>query len=306
MSDQASLRYAVIFRTHFWDAFAQRQFDRLRSRVSRGDIYVVVDETSHPVPNIPHDRILPVTEAGLLAMGFAAAGEGNLLWYNGDYPLYRFVEEHGDYEYYLQLEYDVVFNTDIDALVARAAADHVDFVGLTKGEPTPEWYWRDSCAEVYELDQVEHQLICVSLFSNRALRYLWQRRLELSEAYRRGEIASWPMCEGFIPTELALGGYKSAELSDYGSTATYDHWPPYLEADLHEWDDQPFVHPVLDQPRYIGSLFKYKIGLSGYLQPNSLFHQKLRRLPPAVYVGVLARSFAEKTVRTLRGARGSA
>ncbi len=38
--------YAVIFRTHFWDAFAQRQFDRLASTVKTGHLYVLVDETT--------------------------------------------------------------------------------------------------------------------------------------------------------------------------------------------------------------------------------------------------------------------
>ncbi|MDQ2763267.1 MAG: hypothetical protein M3Y22_07155, partial [Pseudomonadota bacterium] len=154
--------------------------------------------------------------------------------------------------------------------------------------------------------QVEHQLICVSLFSNRALRHLWQRRLALSEAYRLGSIKSWPMCEGFIPTELAQGGFECAELSQFGSTETYDHWPPYLEADLGEWADRPFIHPVLDQPRYISSLFKYQVGLRGYLRPNSLLHRKLRRLPTATYLKVLVESFTAKTLRTLRGALGLA
>ena len=133
--------YAVIFRTHFWDDFAQRQFDRLLARVGAGDVYVLVDETNGRVEGIRHDRVVRVTEQDMLDMGLPRAGTGNLLWFNGDYPLYRFLELHGAYDYYLQLEYDVVLNTDIDALVGRAAADGVDFIGLTKGEPVEEWAW---------------------------------------------------------------------------------------------------------------------------------------------------------------------
>jgi hypothetical protein len=48
-------RYAVIFRTHFWDDFARRQFARLRQMVREGDIFVLVDETNGPVVGIEHN-----------------------------------------------------------------------------------------------------------------------------------------------------------------------------------------------------------------------------------------------------------
>ncbi len=304
MSNSSIPRTAVIFRTHFWDAFAQRQFDRLRAVADGTDVFVLVDETARPVHGIPHDKVVRVTEAELLAMGFAAAGEGNLLWFNGDYPLYRFQELHGDYEYYLQLEYDAVINTPIAGLIAAAAADGADFVGLTKGEATPDWPWLRTCTDAYEAETVEHQLICLALFSHRALRHLWSRRLALSAAHASGRIRAWPMCEGFIATELAMTDMVCRELSAYGDTGLYDHWPPYLEADAERFRAAPFVHPLLDEPRYVGSLLKYHVGLAGYLNPASLFHRKLRRLPPRRYVAALGASFAAKAARTLRSLGG--
>jgi hypothetical protein len=301
MTQSLAARTAIIFRTHFWDKFAQRQFDRLLARAGRADVFVLVDDTARSVA-IPHDKVVRVTAAGLLDMGFAAAGEGNLLWFNGDYPLYRFLQLHGDYDYYLQLEYDVVINTDIDALMAVIAADGVDYVGLTKGEATPDWPWLGTCTDAYSLGEIRHQLICVALFSARALRHLWARRLVLSAAYERGDIKAWPMCEGFIATELAKTDMICRELSDYGDTACYDHWPPYLEADLGRLGAHRFVHPVLDDERYIASLLKYHVGLSGFLNPASLFHRKLRRLPTRRYVTALRDSFASKAARTVRNA----
>ena len=35
---------AVLFKTHFWDAFAQRHLERL-TRVRCGDIYIFIDQT---------------------------------------------------------------------------------------------------------------------------------------------------------------------------------------------------------------------------------------------------------------------
>jgi len=301
---KVAVRTAVLFRTHFWDSFAQRQFDRLMARAAGTDVFVLVDETSGPVDGIPHDKIVRTNEAELLAMGFARAGEGNLLWFNGDYPLYRFAQLHPDYDQYLQLEYDVAINVDLAGLASRAWALGADFVGLTKGEPPEEWFWRETCAEAYDAASLRHQLICLSLFSSRALRYLCGRRLELSQAYAQGRLKAWPFCEGFIPTELALAGMTCVELDVFGDTGAYDHWPPYLEADLGATQDHAFVHPVLDPPRYVASLHKYRIGLAGYLNPASAFHRKLRRLPMRDYAAALTASFAAKAARTIAQAGG--
>ena len=298
-----SARIAVMFRTHFWDGFAQRQFDRLLSVAAGTDVYVLVDETNGPVAGITHDRVVRVTADGLLGMGFARAGEGNLLWFNGDYPLYRFQELHPDYDYYVQLEYDVLIHQPIAALVARLQAGQVDFLGLTKGETGEAWFWRGTMMPAYRAGDIRNQLICLCVFSAPALRHLWQARLSQSDLWRQGELSTWPFCEGFIPTELAASGFRLGELSDCGSTSAYDHWPPFLETDAPGLEREDFVHPVLDEPRFIASLQKYHIGLWGYLNPASQFHRKLRRLPARRYLRVLAESFAGKAARKLKAGR---
>ncbi len=298
----SSPRTAVLFRTHFWDDFARRQFDRLLAHAEGTDVFVLVDETNGPVAGIEHDRVLRVTEAGLLQMGFARAGEGSLLWFNGDYPLYRFLQLYPDYDYVLQLEYDVQVGRPLIELVQRASAERVDYVGLTKGEPVPEWFWLDSMVQAYAASDVRHQLICLSLFSAAALHHLWQVRLEHAAAWRAGTLTAWPFCEGFIPTQLAAGGFACRELSDFGSTNAYDHWPPFLEGDKDSVAGEDFVHPVLDEKRFVASMHKYHVGLGGFLNPASQFHRKLRRLPPRRYASVLLSSFVQKARRTLSDA----
>lgn len=293
-------RYAVIFRTHFWDAFAQRQFDRLVSQVGNGDVFILVDETNGPVLGIRHDKVVRLTEQDLCAMGLPRAGTGNMLWFNGDYPLYYFATDHGAYDYYVYLEYDVVVNTDIDRLIERVAADGADFVGLTKGEPVHEWAWLHTCAPVYDLAQIRYKLICFSILSNKALKTLAARRLEMSDQLRRSAIEEWPYCEGFIATEMNKPDFVNAELSSYLDTSAYDTWPPFVESDLPIMVDHPVIHPVLDQNRYIDSLLKYKVGLAGYVNPVSQFHRKLRRLPASSYLSALTSSFTQKAIRTIR------
>jgi len=54
--------YAVLFRTHFWDDYVERQYQRLRAVAGRGDVFILVDETNGPVP-IPHPNVVPHTQA---------------------------------------------------------------------------------------------------------------------------------------------------------------------------------------------------------------------------------------------------
>ena len=189
-------RYAVIFRTHFWDSFAERQLQRLKTVAGHGEIWVLVDVTNRPVNGISHHNIFPVKAADFIAQGFAEAGEGSMMWFNGDYPLYAFRDQHPEYAYYLQLEYDVVINQDLDDLISKACRDAVDFIGLAKGPSSSDWFWRHTCVGAYESDSILHTLICLSLFSGRALDTLKRRRLELSVRWKRGDLVAWPMCEG--------------------------------------------------------------------------------------------------------------
>lgn len=302
-------RYAVIFRTHFWDSFAQRQLQRLRERVHGGDIFVVVDETRGRVEGIDHDRVLRVTETEMTEMGLPPRGANALdwvgdypmMWFNGDYALYAVLRAQPNYDYYVQLEYDVVVNTDLDALVARCNEQQTDFAGLTRGEPVDVWAWRHTCTDAYSDPQIRYKLICFCIFSQRALQHLFARRLALAEHLRPEQ--AWPFCEGFVATEVELAGMNSHELAAFMDVSAYDTWPPVLEADLPGMTQAQVIHPVLDQPRYVASLLKYRIGLLGYLNPASLFHRKLRRLPTTVYVQTLASTFASKAQRALRAPR---
>lgn len=292
-------RYAVIFRTHFWDAFAERQLERLRKSVLHGDIYVLVDETNGPSPNIAHDKIFRMKEKDALELGLAKAGSGNLLWYNGDYPLYLFRRAHDDYDFYLQLEFDAVLNFDVDAFIARLAERGADFVALTKGEAPLDWPWLRTCSEVYRPEDVRFKLICVSIYSNKALRHLERRRLSLSADYQMGKISSWPFCEGFLATEVTKSDLVDVDLGEFFDMTAYDHWPPYVEDDLQNMRSAPVIHPVLDRKRYIDSMLKYPTGIKSYFMVWGGFHKKLRRLPLPTYVKVVTSSFFRKVTRNL-------
>jgi len=60
------------------------------------------------------------------------------------------------------------------------------------------------------------------------------------------------------------------------------------------------IHPVPDQRRHVANMQKYESGLLGYLNPTSLFHRKLRRLPVTFCVQSLVSVLARKAQRTFR------
>ncbi len=291
--------YAVIFRIHFWDDFAQRQLERLTARVKHGRVYVLVDETHGRVDGIECDNILRLKEQDVLDMGLVRAGFGNLLWYNGDYPLYYFAEKCPGYQYYLQVEYDAVLNTDIDDLMARVAADGVHFVATENLGQAADWVWLSSCLDCYQPEEVRNKLICISIFSGQALQVLAERRIAQSERFQAEAEMAWPMCEGFVASEMERSGLRCADLSRYGSTDALRWWPPNLESELPEFAAKSFVHPILDRERYVGSIMKYTDGLAGFINPNSVLHQKLRKLPLSLHTQYTLSGLWKKSARKL-------
>ena len=287
IKDATGSRYALIFRTHFWDAFAQRQLDRVSKRAKSADVYVLVDETRGKIDGIGAKNVFPLTDDQIITAGFVAAGPGSIQWYSGDVPLYLFYNSHPNYDYYMQMEYDVNVHMDIDELIQRLKVDSVDVLALTPAVDVETWFWYETCLEEYKHAEVRPRLICLSAFSNRGISTLYQARLEQAHKFRAGKLSVWPYCEGFVASEGARQGLKLGELSDYGSVAAYDWWPPFIESDLPILQQQAFVHPVLDRDRYVASLFKQSIGLGWLLTPNSWIHAKLRRLGFVGYIRVL-------------------
>lgn len=291
-------RYAVLFRTHLWDDFVARQYERLKSRTGRGDLYVLLDETNGPVET-GQAAVVGHTNASIEALGLAPAGGGNLLWYNGDYPLYFFYDRHPDYDYYVMVEYDVCINIDLDHLVDRCLREGAGLAALAKGEAVSDWAHAASCQEIYPPQAVAKRLICLATFSRDAVRHLFERRLALSAEIRAGAIQAWPFCEGYIPTELAVSGFKLLELSELGTTERYDWWPPVLEDDLPGLDGQTFIHPVLDRARYVDSALRIW-RIPELFDARSGLRRRLSRVPLHVFAPPLARMLWFRFGRALR------
>ena len=279
--------YALVMKIHFWDAFAQRQLERLKESCSNADIFVLVDETNGYVPGIHHDKIVRFTLDRLISHGLAReAPEGSVIWWNGDYPMYAFLEQQPTYERFLFVEFDVFATMNFDNLIGSVSRDGVDHVSYLSPEPIREWFWADMHRAVYDLAVMRRVLFCVCYITRPALCHLLARRRAMATAFAAGTLPMWPFCEAFIGTELASAGFRLRDLSDYGDISRYEWWPPYRETDLAAVPPAAFVHPVLDETRFVQSVLRYSP--FSFFRPGSLVNRKLRAMPPQRYLPALA------------------
>ena len=63
-------------------------------------------------------------------------------------------------------------------------------------------------------------------------------------------------------------GFVVRELKNFGTVDRFDWWPPSHEDDLPLLHEQAFLHPVLDQDRYVASCMQHS-ALWDYFQSGS-------------------------------------
>jgi hypothetical protein len=271
------VRYAVLLKVHYWDDFVQRGFQHLLRKVGSGDVYVFVDETHGPVGPIPHDRVIRARERDLEKLEVLLDPPGKVFWFNADYPLYYLYLQNNSYDYYLMCEYDTVFNLEVDNFVTAAAADKVDYVGFPLTDKFGRWPWSKTCDGVYP-DSVKlyNWLNAISLHSKRSVEFLLRRRQNLTRSYKAGDIRNWPYSEAFIPTEMHNNGFLVRQLGDFGKVDNYNWWPPSHEKDLPSLRGQDFLHPVLDEKKYVASCLRFG-SLHSYFLPNGQLRRLLAR-----------------------------
>ena len=290
-------RYAVLMKVHYWDDFVERRLRHLLRKVGTGDVYVFVDETHGAVGQIAHDHVIRATERDVERLEVILHPPGNVFWYNVDYPLYYFYLDNNSYDYYLMCEHDAVLNIDVDEFVRIAERGRVDYVGFPIAESFSRWFWRKSCDGVYpESFTLHNWLSCISLHSRRSVEFLLRRRQSLARRYKAGEITNWPFGEAFIPTEMLNNGFVVRKLGDFGKVEKFDWWPPNHEDDLPSLQDQAFLHPVLDERRYVASCLKWS-DLRSYFYPDGELRRLLDRSSPLSSIPALLMEFIRRLPR---------
>jgi hypothetical protein len=289
-----TVRYAVLLKIHYWDAFAERRLKHLLGKVGSGDVYLFVDETHGPVPNIPHDKIIRATESDMAKLDVVLDPPGKVFWYSVDYPLYYFYLLNPSYDYYLMFEHDAVCNIDVDEFVQAVDRDQVDYVAFPL---TPNnWPLRSGRGVYPDNIQLHQSLNCISLHSKESVAFLLERRQALTRSYATGDIPSWPNNELFVATEMHNNGFVVRSLGDFGKVDRYDWWPPTHEDDLAQLGNQAFLHPVLDEKRYLASCMRFS-DLTTYFSSDGQLYRLLNRWSPLFILPAFLKELARRAVR---------
>lgn len=291
-----TVRYAVLLKVHYWDAFTERRLRHLLSKVGVGDVHIFVDETHGPVGEISHEHVIRATERDMTELGVVLEPPGRVFWYSVDYPLYYFYLRNRSYDYYLMCEHDAVLNIDVDEFVQIAERDQVDYIGF----PMPVSGWPLHASErVYPKSFTLYQCLnCISLHSRRSVEFLLQRRQVLARSYTAGEIPYWPNNEAFIPTEMHNNGFVVRELAAFGKTDKYNWWPPTHEDELPLLLDHAFMHPVLDERKYVASCIRYSnlLDYRSYSRSSPL-RRLLDRRSARTLLPIFLKEFSRQAIR---------
>lgn len=276
----AAVRWATLFKCHFWDDFVERQFLRLTKQLAARDVYVVVDETKGKISGITHPQIVRITEEISESEGYLRFPADNLFWYNTDYQVYHFFDRFPDYEYVVICEYDCVVNFDIAQIIQTMVEEKLDFVGEPIRVPIEKWRWAKTARPLYP-DHVEisGRLVCFAAFSRGfANKLQFARRDHTQRILSQGRHSgiAWPNNEAFVGSEIARLQARERPLSDFGKVERYNWWPPSHERDLPLLQDQDFLHPVLDERKYVASCLQYG-SLHSYFLPNGQLRRLLSR-----------------------------
>ena len=318
-------RYAVLFKTHFWDETVRARYDQVCQAAQSGDVIVFVDETRGAVAVESGILTARRTTADCERRGLAMIPEAAAFWYNTDYPLYLAAETLAGYDYVLMTEYDCALHLDLDAMIERARAGRVDFAASSIRTPIEIWPWTPSVNGVFPPGSKLAHLTCVCLLSRSAWQHLYARRLRLAEQYRlgvlqgrrevlaaapaAGVVESWPFSEAFMGSELALAGFNLAGLEEFGPTGGYDWWPPHLASQLSPAANPGFFHPVLDGARYVDSLLRLHPSPADWFDPQSDLRTRLELCDRATVLMRLSAEFIRRNQaedrRRLRDAVGA-
>jgi len=258
---------AVLFRTHFWSEAVAQAWARLQVR-TKLPCWVCADETRGVLVTPEGAPKLPHTVDDFRAMRLWCQPAAKVLWHNGDYPLYRVLEQIPN-SHVLMLEYDTYVGADLDPWVQRWMSEGLDFVAPRFKLRGKDWHWHKSTRRTYELaaerggslpggiPDIYGILFPFIFISRRALQYLLERRLLLTRAFQGKQPIVWPFCEAFVPTELMAAGFRCASLGDYMDTSRVSFLEPIH---VHEASGMgPIVaHPVLEGQDYVRKLLAYK------------------------------------------------
>lgn len=130
------------------------------------------------------------------------------MWYNSDYPMYAVYKYFPDYDYYWQIEYDVFCNgKNYKPFFGKYRHDNADLIVTRFNKAAKAWWATEKTDWIWNDEIIKCCCILPVLrISNRALLYLYNKRIEHGKIYKQNisnENVRWLYCEIFTATEIA-------------------------------------------------------------------------------------------------------
>ncbi|MTH62200.1 hypothetical protein [Paracoccus litorisediminis] len=245
------MKYAILFRTHYWTDYLAVRFSELKSMAPGADVYVAYDATNGKAPDIPEAASHSL--ASLRALGLYLPEE-KALWYCGDYPFYDFYLRNPNYDFYLMIENDVYLQgIDIDRIVAGCLDQGVDILGahfLNVKDTKPGQAFHAGCSNY---DVWRKCFFPVVGLRRSALVSLFSERLRQAERKERNQEYEIPFCETYVGSESLRQGWANRELGSVTPLRTYGASKYMLHDKISTEYSSGVWHSVFPADRYIDS-----------------------------------------------------
>ncbi|KFL90202.1 hypothetical protein AmDm5_1058 [Acetobacter malorum] len=209
----------IAFRTHVWDSDIECIARKITGQYSTENFVILADETNGVLPTGTWPKVSHTSDFS--EFGLPSIPAWNVLWHNGDYPLYKLLKEFPNSTHYIMIENDVLVNFDLDVLISKIKTENIDLIVHNLEPSTPEWGGHDSIKDFFK-----KPMKCLFPFiaiSRRAVQDMLLTRQMHAELISQNNDMSWPYCEGFIPSTISeLKDAKIKKLSDFCTTKYYD------------------------------------------------------------------------------------
>ena len=243
------MRFLTVFRTYSWDECIGEMARKARDYSQGGDFIVSADFSRGSFPTSDFECI-GHTETEISEFGLPIVPKDRALWHNWDYicPIILSWKKE-KYDYYVVTESDVAVNLPISLLCQKMQEENIDLIVDFIHKPTPEWIWYKDALTVS--DNPLGCLLCVSIFSHKALELITNQRLKMAADYADGTRTIWPFCETVVPATIRDAGLKIADLKDFANLSHFHFGEKYSEHNPVVNEPGGFVHSVISGKKII-------------------------------------------------------
>lgn len=255
------MKYALLFRTHYWSDYLQERLNDLKKMAPSADIYVAYDATNSNPPDI--DGVAAHSLNSLSALGLYIPKD-RALWYCGDYPFYDFYNSYPQYDYYLMIENDVyISGLNIDAAIKKVDDEQIDILGshfISVDDAPPGTPFSKGRSMYKSLRKCFFPVVGLK---RSTLVSLFGERLRQAEVKQRDANFELPFCETYIGSHTLKLDAKHLELNEVLPTRIYGASKYMLYDKVAAERKKGVWHSVLPVERYLDAKIRQEFHRSG-------------------------------------------